>query len=84
MHAVIQDEYIIQTMLIYNGADVNIVDHFYETALVKAVIHGRFISIVQLLQNSAEPNILLWANKTALHRALEICSIALTEALVIH
>ena len=38
MHAVIHDEPTIQMILIYNGADVNCIDHFYETALVKAVI----------------------------------------------
>ena len=84
MHAVIHDEATIQTLLIYNSADVNCIDHFYETALVKAVIRSQFNTAVQLLQNSAELNVLLWRNKTVLHRAVEMQHIPLTEALVIH
>ena len=84
MHAVIYDQPAIQTILLYNRADVNSIDHFYETALVKAVIHGKFSAAVQLLEQGAKPNVLLWGNKTALHRAVEMQSIALTEALVIH
>ena len=38
MHAVVCHQPAIQTMLLYNGADVNSMDHFYETALVKAVV----------------------------------------------
>ena len=84
MHAVVYDQPTIQTLLIYNGADVNCVDHFYETALIKAVICGRFNAAVQLLQQGAEPNVLLWGNKTALHRSVEMQHIVLTEAVVIH
>ena len=51
MHAVVYDQPAIQTLLLYNRADVNSIDHFY---------------------------------KTALHRAVEMQSIALTEALIIH
>ena len=40
--------------------------------------------MVQLLQNGAEPNILVWGNKTALHRAVEMQHIPLTKALVVH
>ena len=71
-------------LLLYSGADVNSIDHFYETALVKAVIRGKFSAAVQLLEQGVEPNVLLWGNKMALHRAVEKQSIALTEALVIH
>ena len=84
IHAVVYDQPAIQTLLLYNGADVNSIDHFYETALVKAVIRGKFSAAVQLLEQGAEPNVLLWGNKTALHRVVEMQSIALTEALVIH
>ena len=84
MHAVMSDEPAIQTLLIYNRADVNSIDHFYEMALIKAVVHGKFNSAVQLLQQGAEPNVLLWGNKTALHRAVEMQHIALMEALVVH
>ena len=35
MHAVIYDQPAIQTLLLYNRADVKSVDHFYETALVR-------------------------------------------------
>ena len=59
MHAVMSDEPAIQTLLIYNRADVNSIDHFYETALIKAEIHGKFNSAVWLLQQGAEPNMLL-------------------------
>ena len=38
MHAVVCDQPTIQTMLLYNGANFNSMDHFYETALVKAVV----------------------------------------------
>ena len=38
MHAVVCDQPAIQTILLYNGANVNSMDHFYETALVKAVV----------------------------------------------
>ena len=84
MHAVVYDQAAIQTRLLYNGADVNSIDHFYETALVKAVIHGKFSAAVQLLEQREEPNVLLWGNKMALHRAVEMQSIALTKALIIH
>ena len=84
MHAVVYDQPAIQTLLLYNRANVNSIDHFYETALVKAVIRGKFSAAVPLLEQEAEPNVLLWGNKTALHRAVEMQSIALTEALVIH
>ena len=72
MHAVIYDQPAIQTLLLYNGADVNSVDHFYETALVKAVCRGKFSAAVQLLQQGTELNVLLWGNKTTLHRAVEM------------
>ena len=75
MHAVVYDQPAIQTLLLYNRADVNSIDHFYKTALVKAVICCKFSAAVQLLEQG---------NKTALHRAVEMQSIALTEALVIH
>ena len=75
MHAVVYDQPAIQTLLLYNGADVNSIDHF---------IHGKFSAAVQILEQGAEPKVLLWGNKTALHRAVEMQSIALTEALVIH
>ena len=39
---------------------------------------------VQLLQQGAEQNVLLWGNKTALHQSVEMQHIALTEALVVH
>ena len=84
MHAVVSDQPAIQTILLYNGADVNSIDHFYEMTLVKAVICGKFSAAVQLLQQGAEPNVLLWGNKTALHRAVEMQHIPLTEALVVH
>ena len=74
MHAVVYDQPAIQTLLLYNGADVDSIDHFYETALVKAVIRGKFSAAVQLLEQGVEPNVLLWGNK----------NIALTKALVIH
>ena len=70
--------------MVYNGADINCIDHFHEAALVKAVVQGKFNAAVQLLQNGAEPNFLLWGNKTALHRAVEKQHIALTEALFVH
>ena len=38
MHAVVCDQPAIQTILLHNGADVNSMDHFYETVLVKAVV----------------------------------------------
>ena len=67
MHAVVCDQPAIQTILLYNGADVKSMDHFYETALVKAVVHGKFSAAVQLLQQGAEPNVVVWGNKMALH-----------------
>ena len=67
MHAVVCDQPAMQTILLFNGADVNSMDHFYETALVKAVVHGKFSTAVQLLQQDAEQNIVVWGNKTALH-----------------
>ena len=39
---------------------------------------------VQLLQQGAEPNVLMWGNKTTFHRAVEMQHIALVEALVVH
>ena len=84
MHAVVYDQPAIQTLLMYNGADVHSIDHFFETALVKAFIRGKFGATVQLLEQGAEPNVLLWGNKTALHRVVEMQSIAVTKALVIH
>ena len=84
MHAVVYDQPAIQTLLLYHGADVNSIDHFYETALVKVVICGKFGTAVQLLEQGVEPSVLLFGNKTVLHRAVEKQSIALTEALVIH
>ena len=84
MHAVIHDQPAIQTILLFNRADVNSIDHFYETALIKAVIRSKYSAAVQLLQQGAEPNMLLWGNNTALQRVVEMQSIALTEALVIH
>ena len=63
MHAVIYNQPAIQTVLLYNRADVNCMDHFYETALVKGVIRGKFSATVQLLQQGAEPNVLLWATR---------------------
>ena len=84
MHSVIYDQPDIQTILLYNEAVVNCMDHFYETALVKAVICSKFSAAVQLLQRGVEPNMLVWGNKTALHRAVEMQHIALTEALVVH
>ena len=84
MHAVVCDQPAMQTILLYNGADVNSMDHFYETALVKAVVHGKFSAAVQLLQPGAEPNVVVWGNKTALHRVVEMQHITLTEALVVH
>ena len=83
MHAVVYDQPAIQTLLLYNRASLNSIDHCYETALVKAVIRGKFSAAVQLLEQGAEPNVLLWGNK-ALHRVVKMQSIALTEALVIH
>ena len=59
-------------------------DHFYETALVKAVVCGKFSVAVQLLQQAAEPNVVVCNNKTVLHRVVEMQHIALTEALVVH
>ena len=59
-------------------------DHFYKTALVKAVVRGKFSVAVQLLQQGAEPNVVIWGNKTALHRSVEMQHIALMEALVVH
>ena len=59
-------------------------DHFYETALVKAVVRGKFSAVVQLLQQGAEPNVVIWGNKTALHCSVEMQHIALMEALVVH
>ena len=84
MHAVVYDQPAIQTLLLYNRADVNSIDHFYKTALVKAVIRCKFSAAVQILQQGAEQNVLLWGNKMTLHRAVEKQSIALTEALIIH
>ena len=84
MHAVLCDQPAIQTILLYNGADVNSMDHFYETALIKAVVQDKFSVAVQLLQQGAEPNVFMWGNKTALHRAVEMHHIALVEALVVH
>ena len=84
MHAVINDKPDIQTILLFNGADINCVDYFYEIALVKAVVRSKFSAAVQLLQPGAEPNVLLWGNKTALHRAVEMQHVVLTEAFVIH
>ena len=84
MHAVVCNQPAMQTILLYNGADVNSMDHFYETALVKVVVRGKFSASVQILQQGAEPNIVVWGNKTALHRAVEMQHIALTEALVVH
>ena len=48
------------------------------------MIRGKFSAAVQLLQQGAELNVLLWGNKTALHRAVEMQHIPLMEALVIH
>ena len=84
MHAVIHDQPAIQTIILYNRADVNSIDYFYETVLVKAMVRSKFSAAVQILQQGAEPNILLWGNKAALHRAVEMQHIALMEALVIH
>ena len=52
--------------------------------LIKAIIRGKFSAAAQLLQQGAEPNVLLLGNKTALHRAVEMQHIALMEALVVH
>ena len=49
MHAVVSDQPAIQTMLLFNGADVNSIDHFYEMVLIKAVICGKYSAAVQLL-----------------------------------
>ena len=38
MYAIIHNQPDLQTILIYNGADINCIDHFHETALVKAVV----------------------------------------------
>ena len=46
MHAIVSDQPAIQTILLYNGANVNAMDHFYETALVKAVVRGKFCAAV--------------------------------------
>ena len=59
MHAVVYDQPAFQTLLLYNGAQVNSIDHFYDTALVNAVIHGKFSAAVQLQEQRAEPNMLL-------------------------
>ena len=59
MHAVVYDQPAIQTLLIYNGADVNCVDDFYETAVVKAVICGRFNATVQLLQGAIKKHCII-------------------------
>ena len=48
------------------------------------MVHGKFSTAVQLLQQGAEPNIVVWGNKTALHQVVEMQHIALTEALVVH
>ena len=84
MHAVLYDQPAIQTLLLFNEADVKSMDHFYEMALVKAVIRGKFSAAVQLLQQGAGPNVLLWGNKTALYRAVEMQHIALTGVLVVY
>ena len=84
MHAVVCDQPAIQTVLLYNRADVNSMDHFYETVLVKAVVQGKFSVAMQLLQQGTEPNVIMWGNKTALHRVVEMQHITLVEALVVH
>ena len=60
MHAVVCDQPAMQTILLYNSTDVNSMDHFYETALVKVVVHSKFSAAVQLLQQGAEPNVIVW------------------------
>ena len=84
MHVVVCHQPAMQTILLFNGADVNSMDHFYETALVKVAVCGKFSAAVQLLQQGAEPIVVMWGNKTSLHRAVEMQHIALTEALVVH
>ena len=84
MHVVVCDQPAMQTILLYNRTDVNSMDHFYETTQVKVVVRSKFSAAVQLLQQDAEPNDVVWGNKTALHRAVEMQHIALTEVLVVH
>ena len=48
MHAVIRDHNSPLATLSYNGADVDAVDNFYKTALVKAVYRGKFECTVLL------------------------------------
>ena len=77
MHAVVCDQPAMQTILLYNRADVNSYGSFLRNhALVKAVVRGKFSAAVQLLQQGAEPNVVVWGNKTALHRAVEMQHIA--------
>ena len=52
--------------------------------ILKLLARGFNNSAVQLLQNGAEPNVLLWGKKTTLHRAVENHHIALTETMIIH
>ena len=44
MHAVVHDQPAIQTLLLYNRANVNSIDRFYERPLVKAVICSKLCS----------------------------------------